>query len=686
MGVDAFRRAHIQRGEGPQALAGQPAVHGRGRKDHRHGDLFGPLIFVGQHQMGRARTDSIFGFGTDTLQPEAQRLWPAVGREGAVDHRHLRAELLEHHLIFGIGDEGAFQHEDFGLGRAFIQHVLQVAEPRLERHDPRFAQAVDRRVGDLAEVLAEEMRQRAILFGQNRNRGVIAHRGDHFLAVLGHRGQDLLQLFDRIAGRDLALAQLGPGEGFGFRHVAQHRVQVHDLFDPFAIRLACGQFILHGGVVIKLALFGIDGNHLPRPKRAFFTDGRFIDRHHARFGPGNQQAIPRDDIAHRTQAVAVKPATNPAAIGHRQRGGAVPRLHHGIAIGIHVGPGLGQLGRGFRPGFGDQHGFGHGGRAARADQHFEHRIQRARIRSAAGDDRLDVFGHVAKGGRGHADLMALHPVDVALQRVDFAVMGQHAEGLGQPPLREGVGRIALVIDREGAFETLIFQIGIEDRHLFGQHHALVDDRPAGQAAEIAARDPGGGHGLFDAATDDVELALELFVVDVLFAADQDLFDLGARRIGLFAQHRGIHRHMAPAIDVVAHAQNFGFHDGPAAFLRAKIGARQEDLADRDQLVHVGLMPGAADLIVEELDRDLHVDARAVARLAIGINGTTVPDRAQGINARVHDLAARLARNRHDQTHAAGRMFVIFLVEAMFGHPCALGLFGLHPGFVIDRHG
>jgi hypothetical protein len=42
--------------------------------------------------------------------------------------------------------------------------------------------------------------------------------------------------------------------------------------------------------------------------------------------------------------------------------------------------------------------------------------------------------------------------------------------------------------------------------------------------------------LLDPAADDVQLALELLLVDVLLAADQDLLDLGPRRVGLVAQH------------------------------------------------------------------------------------------------------------------------------------------------------
>ena len=119
-------------------------------------------MLVRQHQMPGARAHGILGLGADTLQPLAQIVQPGLRREGAVDEGHLIAELADHHVEFGIGDERAFQHQDFGLAGMFVQHVLEVAEARLQAHHPAFAQRIDGRVGDLAEVLAEEMAQRAI--------------------------------------------------------------------------------------------------------------------------------------------------------------------------------------------------------------------------------------------------------------------------------------------------------------------------------------------------------------------------------------------------------------------------------------------------------------------------------------------------------------------------------------------
>ena len=145
-------------------------------------------------------------------------------------------------------------------------------------------------------------------------------------------------------------------------------------------------------------------------------------------------------------------------------------------------------------------------------------------------DRLDVLGELAEVVRAHPDLVALQPVQVALQRVDLAVVRQHPERLRQPPAREGVGRIALVVDREGADEARVLQVGVEDADLLGQHHPLVDDRPAAHRADVEVADP--GPRLLDPPPDHVELALEGLLVDALGVRDQDLLDLRPRRVGL----------------------------------------------------------------------------------------------------------------------------------------------------------
>ena len=87
------------------------------------------------------------------------------------------------------------------------------------------------------------------------------------------------------------------------------------------------------------------------------------------------------------------------------------------------------------------------------------------------------------------------------------------------------------------------------------------------------------HLLLDAPSDDVEVDLELVVVDAALVGDHDLLDLRPARVRLLADHRGIDRHLAPALDSVAEAENLRLDDAAAKILRAEIGLGQEHHAD-----------------------------------------------------------------------------------------------------------
>ena len=238
MRIDTFGRAHVKRGKGPQPLAHEVAVHRAGGEDHRHRHAVSTAVLIGQHQMPRARAHGVFRLGPDARQTGAQIA--VAGLEGAVDGDGMHFELGHQLIELRVAHKGAVEHDDFGLRAVFVEHVLEVAEPCLEAHHPEFAQGVDRRVGDLAEVLAEEVAQRAVLAAEHRRRRVVAHRGQRFLAVFGHRREDLFQFFDGIARGHLTAAQLGPFEQRFFGDTGKDTIHLGDLADPFAEGLVGG--------------------------------------------------------------------------------------------------------------------------------------------------------------------------------------------------------------------------------------------------------------------------------------------------------------------------------------------------------------------------------------------------------------------------------------------------------------
>ena len=151
--------------------------------------------------------------------------------------------------------------------------------------------------------------------------------------------------------------------------------------------------------------------------------------------------------------------------------------------------------------------------------------------------------------------------------------------------------------------------------------------------------------------------------NALGVADDDLLDLGAGGGRLLAQDRCVDRHLAPAADGVAEAQDLALDDGPAGLLLLEARARQKHHADGDPLVGPD---GALDLALEEVLRDLDVDAGPVAGLAVGVDGTAMPDRLERLDPLDHDLAPRLTVDRDDAAHATGVALVGRVVEAVLG--------------------
>ena len=87
---------------------------------------------------------------------------------------------------------------------------------------------------------------------------------------------------------------------------------------------------------------------------------------------------------------------------------------------------------------------------------------------------------------GELRLARAHPVAVALDGVDLAVVRDEAVRVRQRPRRERVGREARVHQRERAGEARVGQVGEERRELTGGEHALVDDGARRQAREVDA--------------------------------------------------------------------------------------------------------------------------------------------------------------------------------------------------------
>src|SRR4029077_7877873 len=106
----------------------------------------------------------------------------------------------------------------------------------------------------------------------------------------------------------------------------------------------------------------------------------------------------------------------------------------------------------------------------------------------------DVCSSDLEEGGAAEGLARLHPVDVAPQGVDLAVVGDVAVRMGERPGGKGVGGEALVHEGERGLHEGIRDVGEHRLDLVRREHALVDERVGGEAREGEECGGGGGWG------------------------------------------------------------------------------------------------------------------------------------------------------------------------------------------------
>ena len=157
-----------------------------------------------------------------------------VERARLEDRRVHLAQLLE----LGVEQDRGLEHELARVLRRLVEEVLLGADARLQAHHDRLADRVDRRVRDLREQLLEVRVDEPVAVGEDREGRVVAHRADRLLGVARERRQDHLHVLERVAERDLPLAQR-----LGRQRVRHPRRQVgepHDLAVEPVARTAAG--------------------------------------------------------------------------------------------------------------------------------------------------------------------------------------------------------------------------------------------------------------------------------------------------------------------------------------------------------------------------------------------------------------------------------------------------------------
>ena len=267
-----------------------------------------------------------------------------------------------------------------------------------------------------------------------------------------------------------------------------------------------------------------------------------VHRQHTRLRADDHDAVLGDEPAAGAQPVSVEAGPDGPPVGERHGRGPVPGLEHRGAVAIEavelrrhvVAPGV----RG-----GDHHHHRVGQRAAGEQQQLEHAIEGRGVRAALRDQRQAALEVLTEKLGAKRRLTGAHPMDIAVDRVDLAVVGEQAQRLGEFPAREGVRRKTRVDHCERALQLGVAQVLVKAPELRRGEHALVDE---GARAKARDRQVGAGIELGDPARDE-QAAFELVLVDHARACgDEQLAKLRGDVAGRVPAVGEVDRHLAPA--------------------------------------------------------------------------------------------------------------------------------------------
>ncbi len=641
-----------------QALLGQAVMNRADGERSMHRQLARGDVAVAQHQLGLAAAHRLFRLVGDVADGgfQADALFVVE-----VDQLAIETLALQTHQRTPLGgrDDGRAEDDPRGVLRGLLEDVALSTQADFQRHHDRFAQRVDRWVGDLGELLAEEVVRGTHALRQHCHRRVVAHRAHGFLALLAERTQHLVTLLEGDLEHLHVLLELVSIVAGRTLVVGQGRLDARGvLTQPALVRVARLQAVVDGIGVEDLASLGVDGEDLPWADPALGDNVLRLVIPYADFRRDGDVAVGGGHPARRTQAVTVEQAHRVAAFGHDDAGRAVPRLHvHGVVLveGAQVGVhGLDVL-----PGWRHQHAHATEQVDATGDHQLQHVVHARRVGAHAVDQRAKLFqigdqvvGELGATGHG--------PVAVAGDGVDLAVVGEETERLSQRPFRQGIGGEALVEHADRGLQALVTQVRVEGREVARHHQAFVDDGLVRKAADVVVGIVGVGHGR--TATGTEQLDGEVLIAQA-FTADEHLFDLRQALQGQTAKHAGVDRDFAPANQREASSQDFAVHVGTGGFgfYRVLVEKHHAD----------GVLLGQLDCKVllghgtQELIGLLHEQAATVTGFAVGVDTTAVGHARQRLHGGLQKVVARFARHMGNQAKTTVVLEFFGMVQTCF---------------------
>ncbi len=671
MHLPRLARFQGQAQAGARAVADEMMVEARHRQERGNGRAGHVHAPVGQDQDIGPAFDGLVRGRKEAFEGLFQAGPAGLGIEqnGQGDGLEPLALDAPQFLQLLVGEDGRVQFDHAaGLGRG-LQQIAFRAQGGLARGDDLLADGVYGRVGDLGEELFEIVVQKLRLVGEHGQGCVRAHGPDGLHPVLGHGLHEDPQVLVRVSEgllfpKNVVRILVGPGRGRLGQFFDGHAVHV----EPFPVRMLGDDLLLDLLIRHNAALGGVNQKHAAGLKAPFVQHLLGRDVQHPHLGSQHHQVVLGHVVPRRTETVPVQRGAHAHPVREGHRGGAVPGLHEAGVVFV-KGPFVVRHGLVVFPGLRDHHHHGVGQGAAGQHQKFQAVVEHGGVRPVGVDDGQEFFQVLAEKIGPEQRLPSMHPVDVAAQCVDFAIVDDVAVRVGPVPVREGVGGKARVHQGQGGRHVGIRQVGVVGVHLVGDEHALVHDGAAGQAGDVEGVGPGRVQdldGMFGFFSDDVELALkgQIVLPQAGSFGDESLPNHRLGRLGRVAEGRVVRGHVAPAQKGLA----LLLHNLFEPLFAVRPGRRIPGQEGHGHAVRAGLGQGDARLgrdFLKKRVRGLEEDARAVSGVGLAAAGAPMAQVVQDGQGLSDDLVRLFPLDVDHEADAAGVVLMPGIVKALF---------------------
>ena len=671
MGLPDIARLDDQGGLAAQSFADEVVVYGTQGQERGKRGVVVVGVAVGQNQDVGPVAGEVFGCGADVFDSGLEASFLAVGPEDNIYGAGFKAGVVgvfDAREVF-VAEDRAVEVDEarpFGVESDVGGRSAQHGE---NRHHAALPDGVDGRVGDLCEELFEVVGQVLALLGEDGQRGVGPHGADGFLPFLERRLQDDFEVFARDAIEELVAEQ---GFLIHLDGCGDVEGQIFEGDAVFVEPIAVGQsladdrldlFIAHDAFLVQ-----VGNEHAAWLQPAFAHDAALVNRQRTRLGGHDEGVVVEEAVARGAQAVAVEGSAHQDPVGEDHGGRPVPGLHEGGVVFVEGLLVVGHV-RVMLPGLRDHHHEGVGQGVAAQHEELEHVVEVAGIGEVFPADRHDL-GELVFGKDFGLQLLFLRfpPVQVAGDRVDFPIVRDVAEGLGQFPLGNGIGGKAGVDQGDGRAEPLVLQVWIIRAQLVGGQLAFIDDRLVGERGDVKLL-AGLGIGAVDIVGGEfaqhVERPLQIELGDIRFRLYENMLDPGLGRDGRIAQGLVVGRHFAIAQQFKAALVHIIVEQHAHLAAQVAVGRKEDHpnpiLAERWQFkAH---FPA---LVAKKSIGDLQEYARPIARIGLAATGAPVLHIGEHGQRILDQLVRLVAVQVGDEACTTGVFFELGHIQPLVG--------------------